>query len=163
LAPLAGKTLAVAKAADILLDGKPGRLSGLPPGVRIGFGLSVDHQTVLVIQASGPAWGRVVVKAIDARKNALTFDDKAAAALAGKSFPLANDAVVMIDGKPGKLAALPAGVSVALSLSVDQKTIRNLRAEGRGWTAVVVKAVDARKNTLTFDDDQAPPELAGKT
>lgn len=164
LAGLAGKTLRVAREATIKLDGKPGKLAGLPAGARIGFGLSVDRQTVLIIHADGPGWRQVVAKAVDATANTITFDDdKAPAELAGRTLPLAQDADLRIDGQPGKLAGLPPGVGIDVGLSVDQKAVRSVRAVGPGWTGVFVKAVDAANHAVTFDDDKAPAELAGRT
>jgi RNA polymerase sigma factor (sigma-70 family) len=158
------KIYAVAKDANIEIDGKPGKLSGVPPGARVAGGLSADQKTVRRIRADGPGWGGVVVKAVDAAKNTITFDDdKAPAELAGKTLPAAKDAGIRIDDKPGQLAGLPTGALVYLALSADQKMVRTIHAKGPGWTGVVVKAVDAAKNTITFDDDKAPPELAGKT
>jgi RNA polymerase sigma factor (sigma-70 family) len=229
-------TFSVPKDADIRIDDKPGKLSGVPPGIRVGLNLCADQKTVVNIQANGPWFQGVVVKAVDAAKNTIAFDDdKAPPELAGKTFPMAKDASIQIDGKPGKPAGLPPGARTDVRLSVDQKavraikadgspvngmvkavdaekdtitiedqegettyavakdanieiddkpgklsgvppgarvagvlsagqkTVRRIRAGGPGWGGVVVKAVDAANNTITFDDDKAPPELAGKT
>src|SRR5439155_1407144 len=79
-----------------------------------------------------------------------------------KTAAVATDADITIDGKRGKLAGVPPGAWVALGMSADQKTVRGMQAYGPGWTGVFVKAVDAGKDTITFDD-KAPTELAGKT
>jgi hypothetical protein len=63
------------------------------------------------------------VKAVDAEKNTITVDDK--------TFAVAKDGVIVIDGKPGqlKLAELPMGTSVNLTLRVDQKTVGFIQAK----------------------------------
>jgi hypothetical protein len=161
---LAGKTFPVAKDAAIQIDDRPGRLAGLPPGARIDVGLSADLKTVRRFQASGPGWAGVLVKAVDARQGTITFDDdKAPEELAGKTFPVARDATITIDRKPGTLAGVPPGLSIALGLSADLKAVRSIQAEGPAFTPGVVKAVDVKQGTITFDDDKAPAEVAGKT
>jgi hypothetical protein len=160
---LAGKTFPAARDAEINIDDQPGKLAGLPPGARSDVGLSADRKSVRVLRAYGPGWGGVAVKAVDAGKGTITFDDKAPPELAGKTFPVARDARVEIDGQPGKLAGVPPGASVALSLSADQKTVRTVQANGPAWGQVTLKAVDAGKSSVTFDADRAPAELAGKT
>src|SRR5947208_2714246 len=113
----------------------------------------------------GPGFHHVLVKAVDAEKRTITFDDKAPAELAGKTFNVAEGANLRIDGEPGQLAGLPAGAFVSLGLSVDRQTVRNIDAQGPnlgGCGGSPVKAVDADKGTITFDD-KAPAELAGKT
>jgi hypothetical protein len=163
-AELAGKTLSMATDADIMIDGRPGKLSGLPPGVSVALGLGADQKTVRRLQANGPGWGDVFVKGIDAKKNTIAFDDdKAPAELAGKTLSVAKDASIQIDGQSGNLAGLPSGASINVGLSVDQKTVRSVQAKGPAWMRVGVKVIDAEKNTITFDDDNAPAELAGKT
>jgi RNA polymerase sigma factor (sigma-70 family) len=92
-----------------------------------------------------------IASAVDAQKNTLTFDANGAAEVAGKTFPVVKNASIMIDGKPGQLAELPAGSYVNLTLTVDQQAARCIGAQGPR-VAGVVKAVDAGKNTLTVDD-----------
>jgi RNA polymerase sigma factor (sigma-70 family) len=163
-----GKTFPVAKDANIRIDGQPGKLADLPPRVFLTLYLCADQKTILGIDAAGPGFQGVRVKAVDAGKNTITFeDDRQLAELAGKTFPVAKGTNVLIDGKPGKLAGLPPGVFVSVTLSADQKTIRGIQAQGPGYQAVLVKAVDAEQNTVTFEDDKLydkqPAEVAGKT
>jgi uncharacterized protein (DUF4415 family) len=161
---LAGKTLPLARDASVQIDCKPGRLVGLPPGARIAVSLSADQKAVRSLQATGPGWQGVFVKAVDAARDAITFDDdKAPEELAGKTLPLAKDAEVRLDGKPGTLAGVLPGARVDLAVTLDQKAVRTIQADGPGWQGVFVEAVDAAKGTITFDGDKAPPELAGKT
>jgi hypothetical protein len=168
-AELIGKTLPVSGDALITIDDKPARVAGVPPGTFIDVGLSMDRKTIRVVHARGPGFQDVVVKAVDAEKNTITFEDdrlndKQPAELAGKTFTLAKGAAVAIDGKPGKLAALPPGAFVNLGLCVDQKAIRSVEARGPAFQNVLVKAVDADRNTITLGDyPQQPADLVDKT
>lgn len=92
-----------------------------------------------------------MVKAVDAEGETITFDDRARAQVAGKTFAVAKDALVAIDGRPGKLADLPSGCYVSAKLRVDQKTIGTIRAQGPRVPGVV-KRVDADKATVTVDE-----------
>jgi hypothetical protein len=153
-AVLAGKTFPVVEDANIEIDGKRGQLSGIPAGAFVGLGLSVDKQTVTSLQATGPSLGGCggsMVKAVSIGTDTITFDDKALAEVAGKSFTVAKDAYVVIDGKPGKLAEVPVGAFVNLTLSVDRQTARQVHAQGARLSGVV-KAVDAEKKTINVDD-----------
>jgi RNA polymerase sigma factor (sigma-70 family) len=162
---LAGKTFPVAKNAMIQTDGKNNsKLAGIPVGAIVHPTLSADGKTVVLLTAEGRAFNGVQVKSVDAAKQTITFnEERVRPDLAGKTFPVAKDANVQIDGKSGKLESVPPGAMVNFTLSVDQMTIRVIQAEGRGYANVPVKAVDVDKSTITFADDKAPPELAGKT
>jgi RNA polymerase sigma factor (sigma-70 family) len=153
-AELAGKTLPVAQDAHITIDGKNGKLNAVPPGCFVNLGLSADQTTARNIAAEGPnlgGCGGSCVKAVDAEKNTITFDDKGPSDVAGKTFTVAPGANIAIDGRPGKLASLPPGSYVNLTLSVDQQTVRSIGAQGPRLSGVV-KAVDTEKNTITVDD-----------
>jgi hypothetical protein len=144
----------MAQDANITIDGRPGKLAGVPPGCFVNLGLSVDQATVRNIQAEGPnlgGCGGSCVKAVDAEQNSITFDDKGAAEVAGKTFTVAKDASIAIDGKPGRLTELPAGSFVNLTLTVDRQAVRSIGARGPRLSGVV-KAVDAEKNSITVDD-----------
>jgi RNA polymerase sigma factor (sigma-70 family) len=159
------KTFTAAKDASVHIDGKPGKLVSVPKGAVVNLSLCVDQKTARTIQAEGRQFFGVRVKAVDAEGKTITFDDKAPREVAGKALPVAGDAHIGIDGKAGKLAGLPAGAVVHLTLCADQKTVRSLSAEGAqvgGHWGAAVKAVDAEKHTFTFDD-KAPAEIAGKT
>ncbi len=165
---VAGKTFGVAPDAHISIDGKPGKLTGLPAGAFVNLTLSVDQKTIRSLDAQGPQVNDCAgsqVKAVDVEKGTITFDDKARAEVAGKTFRVAPDAFIVIDGKPSKLAGLPGGAFVNLTFAVDRETIRHVNAQGpqiSDCSGSMVKAVDAEKGTITFDD-KARVELAGKT
>ena len=118
-----------------MIDDKPGQLTQVPAGSYVSLRLSVDRQTVLHLHAQGPSnlcdCGGSLVKAVDPAQHTITFDDKARAEVAGKTFPVAQDAHILIDGKPGKLAELPTGAVVSGRLRVDQRTVGTIHAKAR--------------------------------
>jgi RNA polymerase sigma factor (sigma-70 family) len=159
VAEVAGKTFVVSRTANIVIDGKPGKLAVLPTGSYVNVGLSVDQQTAIQVHAQGPPvdcdCGGSPVKAVDPVNHTITFADKARAEVAGKTFVVARDANITIDGRPGKLAELPAGALVSLRLRVDQATAGTLNANGSAF-AGLIKAVDAANYTVTVDDATYP-------
>jgi hypothetical protein len=105
------------------------------------------------------------VKAVDAEKNTITIADMQWKPETGKdlpgaggedTFPVAKDAGIEIDDKPGQLAGLPVGTQVGLGLYVDRKTVRRMNAGGPGVEGVV-KAVDAEKSTITIGETRWLP------
>jgi RNA polymerase sigma factor (sigma-70 family) len=166
---LAGKTVSVAPDANITIDAKPGRLAGVPPGSFVNVGLSVDRQTALNLQVEGPnlgGCGGSPVTAVDAVNGTITFGDKGAAEVAGKTFPVSKNAYITIDNRPGKLVEIAPGCHVNLTLTVDRQTARCITAQGPSnicdCGGSLVKAIDVEKGTITFAD-QARAEVAGKT
>ena len=84
------------------------------------------------------------VKAVDAENHTIAFDDKVRAELAGKTFRVAPDAFILIDGKRGKLADLPAGAFVNLGFSVDRK--RFAISTRKGIRSTIVRAARSRRS-----------------
>jgi RNA polymerase sigma factor (sigma-70 family) len=163
------RALAVAKDAPITVDGKLCKLAAVPVGAMVNVRLAADQETVCCLNADGPCVGDCggsLVKAVDAAQNTITFDEKASASVAGKTFTVARDALVTIDGKGGTLAAVPAGCYVRLTLRVDGRTAGMVWAQGPSNVCdcggSLVKAVDVERRTITFDD-KARAEVAGKT
>jgi RNA polymerase sigma factor (sigma-70 family) len=154
-ADLAGQTYAVANDAVIWIDGEPGKLSAIPEGAFVNVVLTVYGQTARRIAAEGPQFSSCVVNAVDVQGKSIAFDDNAPAEVAGKTLALAKNANIVIDGKTETLAGLPVGSHVNFVLSVDQRTIRHLHAQGPSEMGVV-KAVDAEKNTVVIDDKTFP-------
>jgi hypothetical protein len=159
----------VARDAFITVDGKSSKLGAVPPGAAVNLGLLADQETVCNISADGPCVGDCggsLVKAVDPARNTITFDEKATASVAGKTFTVARDALVTVDGKPGTLTVVPAGCYVSLTLRVDGQTVGQVRAQGPSNVCdcggSLVKAVDVERRTITFDD-KARAEIAGKT
>jgi hypothetical protein len=160
------RTFSVPDSTYIVIDGKQGRLTGIPLGASLhALNLCVDQKTARSINVDGPSYHHVAVKAVDAEKNTITFDDKAPADVAGRAVPVLPDADIRIDGKPGKLAGVSGGAFVNLVLTVDRVTVRRLDAEGPnlgGCGGSEVKSVDSVGNTITFAD-KAAADVAGKT
>jgi RNA polymerase sigma factor (sigma-70 family) len=156
---VAGKTFVVAANALVTIDGnKRGTLSDVPAGSYVNVLLRVDGKTVGQVRAQGPSNlcepGGSAVKAVDAENGTITFDERAKAEVAGKTFTLAKDAIIQIDGKPGTLAALPPGSLVDMRLWVDRQTVGQIHATGRPVPGVgVVTAVDTGKNTITVGNE----------
>jgi len=72
------------------------------------------------------------VKSVDGDKNTITFEEYGndeEGLVSGKTLSVAKGAAVVIDGKPGKLAGLPVGARIDLTLCVDQQTIRSIQAK----------------------------------
>jgi RNA polymerase sigma factor (sigma-70 family) len=159
------RTLTMTKNANILIDDHPAKLSDLPLGAQVTLSWFQDQKTARRVEASGRQYFGVVVKAVDGPKNTITFgEERAPAEVAGKTFPVAKHAIIRVDGEDGKpLAAIPAGALAHPILSADQKTVTYLTAEGRSLMGGLVKSVDGTQNTITFDEQWGPPELAGKT
>lgn len=161
-------TFTVAKGAKIEIDGKPGRLAGLPTGANITLSQFVDLKSPRSVQANGQWFWGVLLKAVDAEKNTITLEDddfNKQRDVSGKTFTVAQDANILIDAKPGKLAGIPRGAHLNLGLAADQRTALTLVAEGPylgGCGGSMVKAIDAEKNTITFGDKGAA-EVTGKT
>jgi RNA polymerase sigma factor (sigma-70 family) len=157
---IANKALAVAPEAGIEIDGKPGRLAAIPAGAFVNVRLSVDAQKALHLQAEGPTLGGCggsEVSAVDSVTNTITFADKGPAEVAGKGFSVAKDVWLQMDARPGKLAELPTGSYLNITLTVDQQIVRSIWAVGPPVPGVgVVKAVDADKSTITVDDKTYP-------
>jgi hypothetical protein len=89
------------------------------------------EQGALVQVAQVSSCDGAQVKAVDVERSTITFDDTAPAVVAGKTFPVAKDAHVTIDGKASKLTALPVGSRVNLVLCVDRQTARHVLANTR--------------------------------
>ncbi|HEV3145567.1 MAG TPA: sigma-70 family RNA polymerase sigma factor [Gemmataceae bacterium] len=163
------KTFVVAPDAFINADGKNCKLAQIPAGAFVNLGLKADQNTAYLIGAEGPHLGDCggsMVKSIDTALNTITFDDKAHTSVAGKTFSISKNAIIVIDGKPGNLAQLPPESYVNITLSVDQKEALHLHAQGPpvdcDCGGSMVGAVDPANLTITFDAN-ARASVAGKT
>src|SRR5262249_36552589 len=104
-----------------------GKLADLSGDAFVTLNFAVDQRTVRVIDAKGPPicdCGGSLVKSVDALKGTLTVDDR--------TYAVAKQASIVIDGKQAKLADLSAGAKVGnLLLCVDQKTVASISANGK--------------------------------
>jgi hypothetical protein len=115
----------------------------------------------------GRAEARGTVKSVDAKSITVAFGGGRETAPTEKIFALAKNVEVCIGGlrnsglfKEAKLADLPVGTTVGLLLSADQKTVESIIAD-EPTVRGVLKAVDAKKNTLTINAS-AGREQAGE-
>jgi RNA polymerase sigma factor (sigma-70 family) len=157
---IAGKTLPVALQAGIEIDGAAGKLAGVPSGAFVNLRLSVDSQTVLHLQAEGPTLGGCggcEISAVDAANHTVTFASNGLAEVAGKTFRVAPSVWLQMDAKPGKLADLPVGSYLNITLTVDRQSVRSIWATGPPVPGFgMVKAVDPEKRTVTVDERTYP-------
>ncbi|MBI1915838.1 MAG: hypothetical protein HYS12_14055 [Planctomycetes bacterium] len=161
------KTYTVVKNVEVGVDGGGGRhgsvkeakLADLAPGCSVVLMLSADGKTVETILAEGPVL-RGLLKAVDAAKKTITValaPTRREEAGEEKTFSL-NPAVEigLDDGrgrrfsvKEAKLGDLPTESPVTVWLSVDQKQVQAVIAEGPNLYGIV-KAIDAAKNKITL-------------
>lgn len=166
----AEKTNTIAKDAEVALGAfgdrrglgllKEGKLADLAAGATVSLALSADEKLVESIVAEGPVV-RGLLKSVDAANNTLAVslfaDRRREEAPEEKSYTVAREAEVAIDDgrgrrfslKEGKLADLAAGASVTLRLSVDQKQVMDIVAEGPSLNGII-KALDAGKFSITL-------------
>jgi hypothetical protein len=133
-------------------------LADLQSGSLVTLTMSADGKAVETVVAEGPTV-QGIVKEVDAGKYTVTLASPRGRGEEpeDKTYSLGKKAEVVIDDgrgrrsslKEGKLADVQPGALAVLKLSVDQKTIESLVAEGPGATGVV-KAVDVPKNTITL-------------
>ena len=164
--PPVEKTYKLAKDVEVAVDSGGGRrgafreakLADLPPDGQVGLTLSPDQTTVESIVADGPmVRGRL--KEVDAAKKSLTvtvFPNRRDQEEEEKSFTLAPGAEIGADDGRGRrfsvraaeLTDLSPGVQVTLWLTLDQKQVQSVLAEGPNLFGRV-KAVDASNKTIT--------------
>ncbi len=125
------KTFELAKDIAILRDGKAAKLSDLKPGGRVALKLSADQKTVVGISVVGSTV-QAPLKSVDAAKNTITITTETRQGKVDKTFQVAKDAKVTVDGKDAKLADLKAGATVLLTLSAeDGNTVIQVRTPSR--------------------------------
>src|SRR5262249_49501898 len=107
----------------VQVDNKPGKLDAVPAGAHVTMRLTVDGKTARHIEAVG-SYVVGTVKAVDAGKSTLTITTKEG----DKTLDVAKGAKILIDRKPGKLAALKADMDVELRMGVDEKAVVRLTA-----------------------------------
>src|SRR5262249_59167616 len=91
-----------------------GRLAGRPSGSYVNLTLSVGRSAARHVHAHGPPVSGIV-RAVDVGNKTITVDDR--------TFTVAPDAVVLIDGQRGQLAGVSAGANVNLRLRGGQQTV----------------------------------------
>jgi len=165
--PPADTTYTVARSAKVVIDdglpvdkSKPVKahtLADLSANVQVTLRLSADRKVVGSIRAEGQSVSGTV-KSVDAGKSTITVTVSITKGEPGEDRTFNVDpkvSVVIDDGKPkdkskpDSLGDVPPGSNVTVRLSLDQKSIVAVRAEGASVHGRV-KAVDAAGNTITL-------------
>jgi len=134
-------TYTVAPETEVMIDDGKGKrfslkekpLAELPVGAIAQLRLSPDQKTAVAVRAEGPSVSGPV-KAVDAGKSTITLVRRAGrdgTPEEEKTYTVAPDARIFIDGKEGKLADVKVdekGAPVGLRLSPDQKTVGSITA-----------------------------------
>jgi hypothetical protein len=167
------KSFSLAKDVEVAVGASAGRAGGLfkeakvadlAAGTRVALTLSADQKTVESILAEPPIV-RGTVKSVDGSKNSLTIATptqrgrgEEGPANEEKTYTLTKDAEVAVDDgrgsrffsiKEAKLTDLAQGSIVTARLTLDQKQIQWVLAEGPSYMGTI-KAIDAAKKTLTL-------------
>jgi hypothetical protein len=117
------KTFALAKDAKVLRDGKAIKLADLKSGGRVALKLSPDQKSVVEVRAVGRT-SQAPLKAADAEKGTITITLETRQGKQDKTYAVAKDAKLTVDGKAVKLGDLKAGTVLFYTFSAeDNNTI----------------------------------------
>lgn len=117
------RTFDAGKDTEVVLDGRPGKLGDVKPGSQVKLRLSGDHKAALQVRVEGPVV-RGEVKALEAAKGTLVLGVATSAGREEKTFELAKDVKVSVDGhKNATLADVKAGAGASLTLSADKANV----------------------------------------
>jgi hypothetical protein len=109
----------LAKDAKILQDGKETKLKDLKKGGRTTLVLSADEKSVMSVSVVG-ATSQAPLKSVDADKNTITIVAETRQGKVDKTFQVAKDAKIMVEGKAVKLGDLKKDTTVVLTFSADE-------------------------------------------
>ncbi|MCI0681808.1 MAG: RNA polymerase sigma factor [Gemmataceae bacterium] len=123
------KTYVVAKDAKIVRDGKEAKLTDLKRGSQTTLRLAADQKTVVGIRAGTPPMTGPL-KAVDAANNTIIVTVSGRPQRQEKTFQVAKDAKITIDGKDAKLSDLKPGATIIL-VATDGNTITEIRTGAR--------------------------------
>jgi RNA polymerase sigma factor (sigma-70 family) len=124
------KTFPLGKDAKIQRDGKDVKLADLKKGTQATLTLSKDQATVVSLSVTSPGVSGPV-KSLDVEKYTITITVGNRAGKEDKTYQVAKDAKIVIDGKDGRLADLKVGATVSLIMS-EANTVTQVRsATGR--------------------------------
>jgi hypothetical protein len=133
------RNLVVSTDAVILLDDGKGRrlsvkevkLADIPTGAMVMVKMSPTQPVVMMLRAEGPTVTGML-KASDPEKGTITITiPKGRDEAEEKTFPVAKDARITIEGSESKFADLKVGENgpvVQLRLSLDQKAVQSIAA-----------------------------------
>jgi RNA polymerase sigma factor (sigma-70 family) len=107
---LVRKTYDIDRGVWVFVNGNKAKLGDVKVKMKVALRIGAGKTVVVRIYAAGPKVGGVV-KTIDAERGIVS--------LGAQDIKVADHAVVLIDGKPGKLTDLRAGMPVTLQLSAE--------------------------------------------
>lgn len=166
------RTLSLATGVKVLLEEvfdkkqalPEGKLADVTPGTEVTLQLEADKKTVAGIVARGPTL-HGQVKFVDASRGTIKVSWKESQGVTEKTFALAKKGKILLnDGlsktdrdREGKLADLAEGTLVLVSVSVDRKTVLNIRILGQTIQGEL-KGIDNGSQTVAVtlkEDGQA--------
>ena len=110
---------------------KAAKLGDLVPGVTVALALTLDNAVVEAIMAEWPTLPGQI-RAVDTSAGTITIARVSRGEnLDAKTFPVAKDVRIVIDGVEAKLADIKvsdSGPFATLRLSLDQKTVQSIQA-----------------------------------
>jgi RNA polymerase sigma factor (sigma-70 family) len=112
------KSYDVSRDAKILRDGKEAKLAALKKGGRATLTLSADQKIVVGITVTGSTLF-APLKSADAEKNTVTITVETRQGKQDRTYSVAKDARVTVDGKEARLADLKAGTMLSFTLSAE--------------------------------------------
>lgn len=109
--------------------GEDAKLADVTAGSSVNLKLALDGKTVVAVSAAGQSLGGTL-KGVDVGNSTITLTIKEDGGLADKSFELAKDVQVSVEGQKAaaQLNELTAGSKVVLQLSLDRKRVLGVRA-----------------------------------
>ncbi|MCI0379857.1 MAG: hypothetical protein L0215_19930, partial [Gemmataceae bacterium] len=124
------KTYSLAKDVKVMRDRKEAKLADLKKGSQATLTLTADQKTVVSINIASPTIA-APLKSADAAKNTITvIVGGGRAEKQDKTYQVAKDVKVTIDGKDAQLADLKAGAM--LTIVVDEaNTVTQIRTAAR--------------------------------
>lgn len=127
-------TFAVAKDVKVILNGESGKLADLSEKHLLQLNLNADRSTILEVRGATQAVeqpreraDRRVIASVDPEKKTVTFKVEREKS----TFPVDNNARILVSGKDAKLADLKLGAMTLVQFAEDQKTVVLLRQGDR--------------------------------
>jgi RNA polymerase sigma factor (sigma-70 family) len=150
------------KGTQLLIDGKPAKLEDFPVGLRVRLTIDRSKATrpgelgeVTRIEASGvemAGW----LQEVNARDHTLTIGMQRPAPKNYEEYALdvADDARIVVDEKPDKLAALTPGMNVHLKLSAVRPAVVEVTTDPRIFSGDV-EDVDLTKDAIILTTNRS--------
>jgi hypothetical protein len=131
------RTFAVAKNVKVAIDGKEAKLADLKAGTRVSVKLGEDRSTAVAIATENAnpdvkkaAGASGTLKSVDAAKGTITIAATKRDASIDRTYTIAKNVKVVVDGSEGTLADLKNGFHVNVKLGDDKTTAVAVGCEG---------------------------------